>query len=50
MNQPKFLTFQEMFTNQCRINNSSKSSNCYGTPAFGGPVVFCNKSCLLHYI
>ena len=34
---------------QCRINNSSKSSNCYGPRAFGGPEVFCNKSDLLHY-
>jgi len=35
---------------QCRINNSSKCSNCYGPRAFGGPAVFCNKTCLLHYI
>jgi len=35
---------------QCRINNSSKCSNCYGPRAFGGPAVFCNKSCLLHYV
>jgi len=27
---------------QCRINNSSKCSNC------GGPTVCCNKSYLLH--
>jgi len=26
---------------QCRINNSSKCSNCYGPRAFGGPAVFC---------
>jgi len=34
----------------CRINNSSKCSNCYGPRAFGGPAVFCNKSYLSHYI
>jgi len=26
---------------QCRINNSSKCSNCYGPRAFGGPAVLC---------
>jgi len=35
---------------QCRINNSSKCSDCYGPRAFGGPAVFCNKSYLLHCI
>jgi len=28
---------------QCRINNSSKSNNCYGPRAFGGPAVLCVK-------
>ena len=37
------------YPNQCRINNSSRCSNCYGPRAFGGPAVFCNKSYLLHY-
>ena len=35
---------------QCRINHSSKCSNCYRPRAFGGPAVFCNKFYLLHYI
>ena len=28
---------------QCRINNSSKCSNCYQPRAFGGPAVLCLK-------
>jgi len=33
---------------QCRINNSSKCSNCYGPRAFGGPAVLCVKCVLYH--
>jgi len=32
------------------LNNSSKCCDCYGPCAFGGPAVFCNISCLSHYI
>jgi len=39
-----------IYPGQCRINNSSKCSNCYGPRVFGGPAVFCNKTYLLHYI
>ena len=35
---------------QCRINNSSKCSNCHGPRTIGGPAVFYNKSYLLHYM
>ena len=28
---------------QCRINNGSKCSNCYGPRAFGGLAVLCVK-------
>jgi len=43
---------RNMLTNpsQCRINNSSKCSNCYGPRVFGGPAVFCNKSYLLYIL
>ena len=41
--------YQNVSYRQCRINNSSKCSTCYGSRAFWGPAVFCNKSQLLHY-
>ena len=46
----KFVILQSVNREtQCRINNSSKCSNCYGLCAFWGPAVFCNISPLLHY-
>jgi len=33
---------------QCRINNNSKCSNCYGPHAFGGPTVLCAKFVLYY--
>jgi len=35
---------------QCRINNSSKCSNCFRPRAFGGPAVFCDKLYLLYRV
>ena len=33
---------------QCRINNSSKCSNCYGPRAFGGSAVLCAEAVFYH--
>jgi len=50
---PKQTLFQYqlgyVWPTQCRINNSSRCSNCYWPRALEGPAVFCIKFYLLQY-
>ena len=39
---------KQTLQDQCRINNSSKCSNCYGLRTFGDPALICVKFVLLY--